>query len=90
MSKTEKMPRATIGRDGRPLDHKIDHKMGRLTTGDKKRGKCHILMNKCLRFLPQKRVGFAKCAGVFFLGKSRENNKNTYEQMFARIKVDDK
>ena len=73
----------TTNRDCRPLDGKIDHKVGLLTTKSRKIRYCQKLLNKCLRISHKKRGRVVFGKGVFFLGKQRENNKKTHKQMFV-------
>ena len=76
-------PPATTNRDCRPLDTKNDHKVGMLTTKSQESRYCQILSNKCSQKVSPKHEKIVSSQNVFFLGKQRENNKNTYEQMFV-------
>ena len=73
----------TTDRDCRPLNGKIDHEVGLLTTKSDKVRDCQNLSNKRSRKIPEK-CGKPRSDGkVFFLGKQRKNNENTYKQMFV-------
>ena len=73
----------TTDRDWRPLDGKIDHEVGLLTTKSDKTCDCQNLSNKRSRKTPQK-CGKRRFYGkLFFLGKQRKNNENIHKQMFV-------
>ena len=73
----------TTDRDCRPLDGKIDPKVGLLTTKSKKVRDCQNLSNKRSRKISPKCSKEHSGENVFFLGKQRKNNENTYKQMFV-------
>ncbi len=69
-------------RDWRPLGEKNVKKMGRVTTQRVSRAQCQKLTNKRLQKTPKKCAKTVKKQSVFFLGKQREYNQKTHEQMF--------
>ena len=82
MKNREKCTPLTTNRDKRPLGAHNDHKMGFLTTLTAKKENCQILSNKCLHKMPKNAPKTSPKGGVIFLGKQRENNQKTHEQMF--------
>ncbi len=73
----------TTDRDCRPLDGKIDPKVGLLTTKSGKVRDCQNLSNKRSQKMRPKDRKTCSGGNVFFLGKQRKNNENTYKQMFV-------
>ena len=73
-------------RDCRPLEGDFDPKLGFLTTKNLDLGVCQKIANKRSRKMPLKTPQKKQTAGVFFLGKQRDYNKNIHEQMFVWLK----
>ena len=78
----EKCTPLTTNRDERPLGTHNDHKLGVLTTQEGKNANCQILSNKRSRKMPPEASKTSPKGNVIFLGKQRENNQKTHEQMF--------